>query len=221
MQIVAPYIDPERPNRVLTDKQSIDKSVLELKRISRDFKLPVICISSFNRQSYKDEVSMAAFKESGALEYGADVLLGMQLEGVGREDFDEEEAKRQQPRKIELKILKNRNGETGGIVRFDYWTAYNLFGTRNDALGFTDTLTPSGAAGKSKPKKRDALRASLEKVFEETAINGESSLDDIATALNLRTKKQALNLLKDLGGYEIDGETVRVDGAEAFFREDA
>jgi len=58
-----------------TDKQNTDRSVLELKRLSRDYKMPVIAISSFNRENYKTEVSMLAFKESGAIEYSSDVLL--------------------------------------------------------------------------------------------------------------------------------------------------
>ena len=58
VQILAPH-DPRA-----TDKQIIDRAVLELKRISRDFKTPVIGISSFNRMSYKNAVSMEAFKES-------------------------------------------------------------------------------------------------------------------------------------------------------------
>lgn len=64
-----------------TDKQNIDKAVLELKRISRDFKIPVIGISSFNRAGYKDAVTMEAFKESGAIEYSSDILIGLQLKG--------------------------------------------------------------------------------------------------------------------------------------------
>ncbi len=39
-----------------------------------------------------------------------------------------DEAKRQNPRKIELKVLKNRGGESGGVVRFAYWARWNGFG---------------------------------------------------------------------------------------------
>ena len=59
LQILAPS-DPRS-----TDKQNTDKAVLELKRISRDFKIPVIAISSFNRENYGASVNMACFKESG------------------------------------------------------------------------------------------------------------------------------------------------------------
>ena len=84
LQIVAPA------DMRATDKQNTDKAVLELKRISRDFKIPVIGISSFNRDSYKagggvnqGKVSMTDYKESGAVEYSADVLIGLEFAGAG------------------------------------------------------------------------------------------------------------------------------------------
>ena len=61
LQLIAPY------EVRATDKQNTDKAVLELKRISRDYKIPVFGISSFNRENYKSVVSMVAFKESGRL----------------------------------------------------------------------------------------------------------------------------------------------------------
>lgn len=110
-----------------TDKQNIDKAVLELKRISRDFKIPVIGISSFNRAGYKDAVTMEAFKESGAIEYSSDILIGLQLKGVGSSNFNVDEAKRKNPREIELVILKNRNGKTVEKVSFEYYPLFNYF----------------------------------------------------------------------------------------------
>jgi replicative DNA helicase len=109
-----------------TDKQNTDKSVLELKRMSRDFKIPVIAISSFNRENYKAEVSMLAFKESGAIEYSSDVLLGLQFKGAGP-DLNDTEARRKDPRDIQLKVLKNRNGRTGDVINFTYYPMFNLF----------------------------------------------------------------------------------------------
>ena len=61
LQILAPYADAEHPNRNYTDKQAVDKNVLELKRISRDYDIPVIGVSSFNRENYTEPVNMTAF----------------------------------------------------------------------------------------------------------------------------------------------------------------
>lgn len=121
LQILAPY--SERA----TDKQNTDKAVMELKRISRDYKTSVIGISSFNRANYSVAVTMEAFKESGAIEYSSDVLIGLQLKGAGKKDFDANEAKKKSPRDIELVILKNRNGSTGDKLGFRYYPLFNYF----------------------------------------------------------------------------------------------
>ena len=126
--VLVDYVQILAPHDVrATDKQNTDKAVLELKRISRDYKIPVIGISSFNRASYKEEVSLEAFKESGSLEYGSDVLIGLQLKGAGKKDFNNTEAKRKNPREIELVILKNRNGKTGEKVELEYYPLFNYF----------------------------------------------------------------------------------------------
>ena len=126
--VIIDYVQILAPHDVrATDKQNIDKNVLELKRISRDYKTPVIGISSLNRQGYKGEVSLEDFKESGAIEYGSDVLIGLHFSGAGKKDFDSTEAKRANPRKIELVILKNRNGRAGEKVGLEYYPLFNYF----------------------------------------------------------------------------------------------
>ena len=121
LQIIAPY------NERATDKQNMDKTVLELKRISRDFKLPMVAVSSLNRMSYGQKISMEAFKESGAIEYSSDVLIGLQLRGAGEAGFDPTEAKKKNPREIEAVILKHRNGQVGGRIAFEYYPMFNFF----------------------------------------------------------------------------------------------
>lgn len=123
LQILAPY------EVRASDKQNTDKAVLELKRISRDYKIPVIGISSLNRDNYKNKINMTAFKESGAIEYTSDVLLGLQYKGAGENSFDVSRAMKGQngKREIELHVLKNRNGRTGDILNFDYYTLFNIF----------------------------------------------------------------------------------------------
>ena len=121
LQLLAPA-DPRS-----SDKQNTDKAVMDLKRITRDFKVPILAISSFNRQSYSAPVSMESFKESGSIEFSSDVLIGLQLKGVGGKDFDVDEAKKRDPRQVELKILKNRNGATGGKLSYDYFPLFNYF----------------------------------------------------------------------------------------------
>lgn len=135
LQILAPY------DLRASDKQNTDKSVLELKRLSRDFKTTVMCISSFNRDNYLSEVNMAAFKESGAVEYGSDILMALQPQGMQAGSIKDEQKKNaelikkckgSEERDIELVILKNRNGRTGGKVNFTYYSLFNCFEQNND-----------------------------------------------------------------------------------------
>ena len=121
LQLLAP-VDPH-----FTDKQNTDKNVLELKRLSRELEIPIIAISSLNRANYNEPISMAAFKESGAIEYSSDVLLGLQLAGAGEKEFNVDMAKSQEPRQIELKILKNRRGKTGDSINFEYYASRQFF----------------------------------------------------------------------------------------------
>ena len=104
--------------------------MVELKRISRDFDLPVFALSSFNRESYRGPVTMEAFKESGAVEYSADVLLGIQMAGAGEKGFDLDAAKRQERRAVELVLLKNRNGAPWAKILMEYRAKYHLFQER-------------------------------------------------------------------------------------------
>lgn len=131
LQIVAPY------NERATDKQTTDRNVMELKRISRDYKIPIIAISSFNRDNYNAAVSMKAFKESGAVEYSSDVLIGLQLKGIGDKDYDELVEKKRKPRKLEMIILKNRGAQAGDTLAFSYDARFNFFAEGHD-------LTESG-----------------------------------------------------------------------------
>lgn len=119
-------LKPDDPRA--TDKQNTDRAVVELKRISRDFDLPVLAISSFNRENYRNAVSMEAFKESGAVEYSSDVLLGLQLAGAGEAGFDVNAAKVRNPRAVELVMLKNRNGAPYAKIEYAYVARFSYFG---------------------------------------------------------------------------------------------
>lgn len=121
LQILAPY--SER----MSDKQNTDKAVLELKRISRDLKIPVIAVSSFNRGNYNTEVAFECFKESGAIEYGSDILIGLQLKGAGEKNFNSTVEKKRNPRQVELVILKNRQGKVGDRILYEYYPMFNYF----------------------------------------------------------------------------------------------
>lgn len=134
LQVIA----PRSPNA--SDKQNADRAVVELKRISRDFKTPVLTLSSFSRAFYDKKASMEAFKESGGIEYSADVLIGLhytiqgakQVKGENGKTYnqvciDTAKSKKADPRVVELLILKNRRGETEVTLRYNYYSKNDLF----------------------------------------------------------------------------------------------
>lgn len=121
LQIIAP-VDVH-----FTDKQNLDRTVCALKKLSRNHGLTILAISSFNRENYNAEATMAAFKESGGIDYSADVLLGLQARGAGGRSFNIEEEKRKDPRELELKILKNRSAALGNPIPFRYYPAFSCF----------------------------------------------------------------------------------------------
>jgi replicative DNA helicase len=106
----------------LSDKKAVDVNISDLRRLAKELKTTIFVISSLNRASYSEGVTMESFKESGAIEYGSDVLLGLQPAGI-REHLDGAKDTRQKreankfiqeskkpTRECELVILKNRGG---------------------------------------------------------------------------------------------------------------
>ena len=110
-----------------TDKQNIDEAITELKSLSVKHHIPVVVISSLNRNSYREKISMEAFKESGGIEYGCDKIFGLQFVGQGSNGFDVNMAKSLDTRDIELIVLKNRTGRTGESLYFKYKPMFNCY----------------------------------------------------------------------------------------------
>lgn len=119
----------ETPGARLTDKQAVDQNITALKRLSADFHVPVMAISNLNRENYDKDITMKAFKESGGIEYSTDVLLGMQFTAMqeNKDNIELDKLKEANPRKVQIKILKNRNGISGKRINFDYNAEINQF----------------------------------------------------------------------------------------------
>lgn len=124
-------------------KEIMDAAVTELKCMAVDLEIPVILISSFNRDNYGKDANLASFKESGGIEYSADLLLGLQYAGTGKDGRNQDNLEKietmaqENPRKMELKIMKYRNGEWGQRILMDYYAPFNFFketGTKTKAV---------------------------------------------------------------------------------------
>jgi len=160
-----------------TDKQRIDEAVVTLKRLSAGLRIPVFVISSFNRDNYTSPVTETAFKESGAVEYSADVLLGLQPAGMKSDGEKgataenvqlcerckkgEQDPDRPGLRLLELKVLKSRVGVPYGSAWLEYNPGYNQFSDGREPKATTirhevgqGTGGPEGNSGKGASKNR-------------------------------------------------------------------
>ena len=112
-------------------------------RLLKDFQLKtdstVIALSSLNRDNYSTPISFESFKETGEIEYSADVMWGLQLYCVNSSSgkiIDDrlrfEEAKKESPRKMQLKCVKNREGNIYDCY-FYYFSAHEHFKPCNES----------------------------------------------------------------------------------------
>ena len=118
----------------MSDNEVVRYNVKALKDLSRDFDIPVFVISSFNRANYKTVSDMESFKQSGGIEYSADLLYSMEFNGTGTKGFCLQDEKKKTPREIILKPLKDRTGDLDYIVPLAYYPKYNYFKEGNFPL---------------------------------------------------------------------------------------
>lgn len=135
--VIVDYLQIIKGKDKATTKESTDYIITELKRTSRALNIPLLAISSFNRNSYNSKVSYSSFKESGGIEYSCDVLMGMELSVMKELDLSKKgesdknnariEAEIQKTcRKVDLVILKNRNGSPFQRVSLDFYGKISL-----------------------------------------------------------------------------------------------
>ena len=133
LQVIQAPIDSKK-----TTKDLVDSHVRRLKEIQSDNKLVMMVISSLNRQNYLTQIDYESFKESGGIEYTADVIWGLQLTVLHDDIFNSQakinekrekvrEAKASNPRKIELVCLKNRFGVSSYSCEFEYYPQFDMF----------------------------------------------------------------------------------------------
>lgn len=135
LQIITPSL---QNGKVMDIKASIDRIVHRLKVLQTTYSLTVILVSSINRANYVYSIDFESFKESGSVEYTADVVWGLQLSVLTSDLFNREKSlskkreiisnsKAQIPRKVDLVCLKNRFGVASYSLTFDYYSNSDIF----------------------------------------------------------------------------------------------
>lgn len=144
-----------------SDKRLLtDDDVNRLKDLAEKQGVPILLISSFNRNSYLEPVSMGSFKESGTIEYSSDTLIGLQYSGMQYQKhwFTNKNGTKKQVYEnktehdtrvrllaekmdkdgadglflpIDVVLLKNR-GISKGKILFEFCPKYNIFREKRD-----------------------------------------------------------------------------------------
>ncbi len=124
--------------KLTNTKDIVDSNVRALKLLQMKNELVMFVISSLNRQNYMTVIDFESFKESGGIEYTADCVIGLQLAIMNTKLFEADSkttkkrkvvkaAKIQQPRYIEMCILKNRYGISNESFYFQYYSKWDKF----------------------------------------------------------------------------------------------
>lgn len=109
--VVVDYLQLMRSPKKLENRNlEIAEISGELKRIAKEFNIPVVALSQFNRtQNEYDEPGLSGFRDSGAIEQDADIaMLLWRLEASQSGALD----------KVGVKVAKNRMGKTGVVVMY-------------------------------------------------------------------------------------------------------
>ena len=144
------YLQVVRPEGTRPLRESIDANVKALKKLQSENDIVVIVISSLNRLNYMSSVDFESFKESGGIEYTADVVWGLQLREITKEGFERKsindkretirKAKLANPRELELVCLKNRYGCSSYKCEFKYYAKYDLFVSEDEYFDETSNV---------------------------------------------------------------------------------
>lgn len=123
-----------------TVKDKVDYSMTTLKQMTRELLVPVLAIATVSRDNYMVPFALESLKESGGIEYTADVVMGLQFQCLSSELFSGEakgklsekreklaEEMGKDPRKVELVCRKNRFGRGRFDIPLAFYPANDLF----------------------------------------------------------------------------------------------
>lgn len=128
-------VKPGKDSKARDNRAAIDEVLTELKRASRDLDVPILTISTLNRMNYSKTMGLESFKESGGVEYTADVAIGLQygimatLDGKNENDAREKIAAEMDKteRDIMLICVKNRYGKGYFQLSYKYYPMFDYF----------------------------------------------------------------------------------------------
>ena len=125
------YLRPSESQRHLSSTDRARENVARLKAIVAQHRLPMLVLSSLNRIGYNVAVAVESLKDSGDIEFTADVVLGLQPIQLGAAEDGNGRAinaatRKQEVRTMRLTCLKHREEGAGDAI-LEYDAAHNAF----------------------------------------------------------------------------------------------
>lgn len=114
-------------------KDTIKRAVFGLKKYAIDHDSIVFCVLATNRESNRaGTVTLESGRDTSAIEYSADLFLGLSLTAVENakpKDKEQaaENAMQQEVRQVTLKVLKSRMSPVGANLNMNFHAAYSTF----------------------------------------------------------------------------------------------
>ena len=148
----------------------IEQNIAGLKQLSRDFETPVIVISSLSRADALEPISQQSFAHTSAIEYTADVCLGVAFEVIYSERFKAaknladkrlivNEAIAEPTRTIRLSIVKNRLGIASKDILMHYIPKNNIYmECPEHMIDFTEVDSPHTPKSFKEEAKQTSLK---------------------------------------------------------------
>lgn len=123
--------EEENPRAKKTDKEKVDNDLKKFLKLvhGKNYQFPLILISSLNRGSYQRPIQLDSFKETGGIEYSAEVLLGLQFAACHKKEgeWNPSDEQKKIPRDVEISVIKQRYGKSGEVIPFKFYSGYSCY----------------------------------------------------------------------------------------------
>ena len=130
--VVVDYMQMVKFDKKADDKKNVDLVLSQLKAIAKKYSVPVLGISSVNRENYYNVARVSALKSSGENEFFANYVIMLEYTGTGQENFDFEKACEENPSQVDLVLLKNKMGVKQKRIHMLHYLSYSKFIERKD-----------------------------------------------------------------------------------------
>lgn len=122
------YLQVLTDDSPLDEKERTTQNVAALYQLAHQHEIPIIVISALNRENYETQKNIGAFRGSGMVEYASDLLMTMTF----TEFLRPEREWQKNPRFVQVNILKNRTGKTGGAIPMRFYPEFAYFEYNTD-----------------------------------------------------------------------------------------